>query len=142
MRIFHRGVICAALSKRYPALAAIGTDADQILTQIDSRRAALQAAEDDPIRARAVENAEKFDVVEVYTELRRTLFAKKVDVQTLLPDAPSVLGRLAAKKFRARADQALENLGGGSSGGQWGSAPPRGGSRRGLRRSGLRSGPR
>lgn len=106
----HRGAMCAALSKRYPALAAIGTDADQILTQIDSRRIALQEAEDDQIRARAVEDAEKFDVVEVYTELRRTLFAKKVDVQTLLPDAPSVLGRLAAKKFRARADQALENL--------------------------------
>jgi hypothetical protein len=70
----------------------------------------LHDAEDDQIRARAVEDAEKFDVVEVYTELRRTLFAKKVDVQTLLPDAPSVLGHLAAKKFRVRADQALENL--------------------------------
>lgn len=106
----HRGAICAALAKRHPDLAAVGHEADDIVTQIDTRRAELQQAEDDQIRARAIEDAGKIDVVEIYTELRRTLFARRRDVSTLLPDAPSLLGRLGAKNFRARVDQAVANL--------------------------------
>jgi hypothetical protein len=106
----RRGAMCAALSKRYPALAPIGAEADAIVTQMDAKFAALQQAEDDQIRARAVEDAEKLDLVDVYTELRRTLFAKKVDVQTLLPDAPSAIGRLNAKEFGERMSVAIANL--------------------------------
>lgn len=106
----HRGAMAGALSKRYPDLAAIGQEADAILAQIDTRRGELQQAEDDQVRSRAIEDAEKFDVVEAYTELRRTLFAKKYDIATLLPDAPSILGRLGAKNFGARVDQAVANL--------------------------------
>jgi hypothetical protein len=106
----RRGAMCAALSKRYPALAPIGAEADAIVAQMDAKFAALQQAEDDQLRARAVEDAEKLDVVDVYTELRRTLFAKKVDVQTLLPDAPSALGRLNAKEFGERVSVAIANL--------------------------------
>lgn len=107
----HRGAMCGALSKkRYPALGPVSDEANAIVAQLDTRSAALRQTEDDQIRARAIEDAEKVDVVEVYTELRRMLFAKKVDVQTLLPDPPSVLGRLNAKTFGSRADQAVENL--------------------------------
>lgn len=106
----RRGAMCAALSKRYPALAAIGAEADAVVVQMDAKFADLRQAEDDQIRARAVEDAEKLDVVDVYTELRRTLFAKKVDVQTLLPDAPSAIGRLGAKEFGERMSVAISNL--------------------------------
>lgn len=108
--LIHRGAMCAALAKRYPGLDAVATEANGILAQLDTRRTELQQAEDDQIRARAIESAEKLDVVDVYTELRRTMFAKKYDVQTLLPDAPSTLGRLGAKNFGERADQAVANL--------------------------------
>lgn len=106
----HRGAVCGALKKRYPDLAAIGAEADAVVAQIDARMAQLQQAEDDQIRARAIEDAEKLDVVDVYTELRRTLFAKRYDVQALLPDAPSTLGRMSAKSFRERAEQAIAHL--------------------------------
>ncbi|MEO7329027.1 MAG: hypothetical protein ABI193_10640 [Minicystis sp.] len=106
----HRGAMASALSKRYPDLGLISTEASTILAQIDTRRDELQQAEDDQIRSRAIEDAEKFDVVEVYTELRRTMFAKKYDIATLLPDSPSILGRLGAKSFGARLDQAVANL--------------------------------
>jgi len=106
----RRGAMCAAISKRYPQLAAVGAEADATLAQIDTRRALLQQAEDDQIRAHAIEDVEKLDVVEVYTELRRTMSAKRYDVLTLLPDAPSALGSLGAKNFGARVNQAVANL--------------------------------
>lgn len=43
-------------------------------------------------------------------ELRRTVAAKRYDVLPLLPDAPSTLGRLGAKKSGERASQAVANL--------------------------------
>ncbi|MEO7331506.1 MAG: hypothetical protein ABI193_23220 [Minicystis sp.] len=108
--LLRRRAMCGALIKRYPALGPIGTEANTILGQLDQRRADLQQAEDDQVCARAVEDAEKLDVVDVYAELRRTMSAKKYDVATLLPDAPSVLGRLNAKDFGERANQAVTNL--------------------------------
>jgi hypothetical protein len=106
----HRGAMCGALAKRYAALAAIGTEADAIVGQIDAHRAQLQQAGDDQIRATALEDAEKYDATESDTELRRTLFAKSYDIATLLPDSPSTLRRLGTKNFRARMDQAIANL--------------------------------
>jgi hypothetical protein len=106
----HRSAMCGAIAKRYPALGDIGKEADAVLAQIDSHRADLQQAEDDQIRARALEDAAKLDVIDVYTELRRTMAVKNYDVMTLLPDAPSALGRLGAKTFGDRAKQAVANL--------------------------------
>lgn len=106
----RRGAMCAAISKRYLELAAVGVEAEAVLAQIDTRRANLQQAEDDQIRAHALEDVEKLDVVEAYAELRRTMAAKRYDVLTLLPDAPSTLGRLGAKNFGERANQAVANL--------------------------------
>ncbi len=106
----YRGAMCIALEERHPGLGSIGADANAIVTQIDGRLAALQDAEDDQLRARAVEDAEKLDVVDVYTELRRTMSAKKYDVAAILPDAPSILHRLSADKFAARAEAAVSNL--------------------------------
>ncbi|HRI66138.1 MAG TPA: hypothetical protein PK156_17945, partial [Polyangium sp.] len=60
--------------------------------------------------ANAIEDAEKLDVIEVYTEMRRTLFAKTGDVTTLLPDSPSVLGHLGMENFTKRAESAISNL--------------------------------
>jgi hypothetical protein len=103
--------MCGPLVKRYDALGAVVTEADAILVQIDTRLADLQQAEDDQVRARALEDVQKLDVVDIYTELRRTMTAKKkYEVMTLLPDAPSVLGRFNAKTFGQRADQAVANL--------------------------------
>lgn len=106
----RRGAMCTAVATRFPPLEAIGTAANAIVEQIDGRRVALQQAEDDQVRARAKEDAEKLDVVEIYTELRRTLHAKNVDVLTLLPDAPSTLGRLGAKAFGERMNFVIANL--------------------------------
>jgi hypothetical protein len=106
----HRASICGAIAKRYAALGDVGKDADAILAQIDSRLASLQQAEDDQTRARALEEAAKIDVVDVYTELRRTMAVKSDNVTTLLPDAPSALGRLGVKTFSERANQAVANL--------------------------------
>lgn len=106
----RRGALCAALSKRHPALAPIGQEADAILAQIDQRSASLQSLEDNQVRARALEDAEKFDTIEVYTELRRTMFAKNIDFSAILPDAPSSLDRLNAKSFGERMDLAVANL--------------------------------
>ncbi|MBK9263804.1 MAG: hypothetical protein IPM54_28875 [Polyangiaceae bacterium] len=105
-----RGAMCIALGTRHPALVGIGNEANAIVAQIDARLAALQAAEDDQLRARAIENAEKLDVVDVYTELRRTMSAKNYDVAKILPDAPSILKRMRADSFAARADIAVANL--------------------------------
>lgn len=105
-----RGAMCIALGTRHPGLVSIGNDANAIVAQIDARLAALQAAEDDQLRARAIENAEKLDVVDVYTELRRTMSAKNYDVAKILPDAPSILRRISADSFAARADAAVSNL--------------------------------
>lgn len=106
----HRGAMCAAAAKRYPALQAVAAEADAILIQIDAKLADLQKAEDDQIRARAIEIAEKLDVVELYTELRRTMFAKNYDLATLLPDAPSALGRLGITSTSERVQVAISNL--------------------------------
>jgi hypothetical protein len=107
----RRSAMCGPLVKRYDALGAVVTEADAILVQIDTRLADLQQAEDDQVRARALEDVQKLDVVDIYTELRRTMTAnKQYEVMTLLPDAPSVLGRFNAKTFGQRADQAVANL--------------------------------
>lgn len=106
----HRGAICGALAPRYPDLAAIATECEAIVKQIDTRLAGLQDAEDNQIRARAIEDAEKIDAVDVYTELRRTMAAKNYDVATILPDAPSALRRLNTERFTDRAQAAVANL--------------------------------
>ena len=106
----HRGALCNALSRRYPDLAEVATAANAIVVQIDARLADLRHAEDDQIRARALENAEKIDAVDVYTEMRRTMFAQNYDVMTILPDPPSDLRRLSAERFADRAAAAITNM--------------------------------
>ncbi len=106
----RRSAMCTALSTRYPQLAAVAADAKALVNEIDLRRDALQDAEDAQLIANALEDAEKLDVIEVYTELRRTLFAKTGDVTTLLPDSPSVLGHLGMDNFTKRAESAISNL--------------------------------
>ncbi|MDC3989282.1 hypothetical protein [Polyangium jinanense] len=106
----RRGAMCAALATRHPQLADVGAEANAIVLQIDARRTALQSAEDDQVRARAMEDIEKLDVVDVYTELRRTMSAKSYDVAKLLPDAPSTLRRLGTSNFTDRANEAVSNL--------------------------------
>ena len=106
----HRAAICAALAQRHGDLASIANDANALVAQIDTRSNALQNAEDDQVRARALEDAEKMDVMDVYTELRRTMFAKKYDITTILPESPSILRRMNAERFTDRADAAVANL--------------------------------
>ncbi|MCC6554155.1 MAG: hypothetical protein IT372_14210 [Polyangiaceae bacterium] len=106
----RRSAMCGAIASRYPDLAAVATEANAVLGQIDARLTGLQQAEDDQIRAKALEDVAKLDVIDVYAELRGIMAAKGRDVITLLPDAPSALGRLGAKTFRERADRAVANL--------------------------------
>lgn len=103
----RRGAMCAALVSRYPSLAAIASEAKTIASSIDGRLAALQSAEDDELIANALEDAEKIDVVDVYTEMRRTMFAKNIDISTILPDAPSTLARLGVDAFATRTEAAI-----------------------------------
>lgn len=79
----RRSAMCTALSTRYPQLATVATDAKSLVNEIDLRRDALQDAEDAQLVANAIEDAEKLDVIEVYTEMRRTLFANTGNVTTL-----------------------------------------------------------
>jgi len=106
----RRGAMCTALLPRHPGLAAVATAARDRVTEIDAGRDAMQDAEDAELVANAIEDAAKLDVVEVYTELRRTLFAKTGDAATLLPDAPSALARLGIDNFTNRAEAAIANL--------------------------------
>lgn len=106
----RRSALCGALASRYPALADVGAEAKNTVSQIDARRAALRSAEDDQICARAIEDAQKLDVLDMYTELRRTMSAKNYDVLTLLPDAPSSLRRAGVATFTERANLAVANL--------------------------------
>jgi len=106
----RRSAMCGAIAQRYPDLAAVATEANAVLGQIDGRLGGLQQAEDDQVRAKALEDVAKLDVVDIYAELRGIMSAKGRDVMTLLPDAPSALGRLGAKTFRERADRAVANL--------------------------------
>lgn len=106
----RRGAMCTALSTRHPDLAAIATAARAQVDEIDARRAALQDAEDSQLVANAIEDAAKLDVVEVYTELRRTLFAKTGDASSILPDAPSALARLGIDNFTERTQAAIARL--------------------------------
>ena len=106
----RRGAMCAALVNRHPELAAIADEAKAIVSEIDARLASLQEADDDQLLANALEDVEKLDVVDLYTEMRRTMFAKKYDIAKLLPDAPSSLGRLGADGFGQRAALAIASL--------------------------------
>jgi len=106
----RRAAMCAALAKRHPALAPVATEAEELIVQIDSKLAGLQKAEDEQTRARAVEDAEKLDVVDLYTEARRTMHAKSYDTATLLPDAPSALRRLGITSTVERLNVAISNL--------------------------------
>jgi hypothetical protein len=108
--LIRRGAMCTAMAPRHPELAAVAAAAKTLVAEIDSRREALQDAEDAQVIANAIEDAEKIDVLEVYTELRRTMFAKTGDVATLLPDAPSTLARLGIDNFTKRAEIAIANL--------------------------------
>jgi hypothetical protein len=106
----RRSAMCAALVQSYPDLGPVAAEANTILGQIDARRADLQQAEDDQVRARAIEDVEKLVLLEVYTEARRTMAVKSNNVLKVLPDAPSTLERLGAKKFDERMKVAIANL--------------------------------
>jgi hypothetical protein len=103
----HRGAMCSALASRYPDVAPLASEAKAIVSAIDARLANLQAAEDAELVANALEDAEKMDFVDVYTEMRRTMFAQNVDVATILPDAPSSLARLGVDQFTKRTEAAI-----------------------------------
>jgi hypothetical protein len=106
----RRGAMCTALAGRHPGLSTIATEAKTVVAEIDTRREVLQELEDAQLLANAIEDAERLDVVEAYTELRRTMFAKNYEVAKLLPDAPSALGRLGVDNFIKRAEAAVANL--------------------------------
>lgn len=110
--LIHREAICRALAGRYPDLIEVAEEAAELVTDIDGRRGDLQRVEDDLIRARAVQSAERVDVVDVYKTLRSIMGIHAEDtVFAFLPDAPSRLGKLGAKKFVDRVAAAIENLG-------------------------------
>lgn len=102
--------MCSALVSRFPSLAAIATEAKTIASNIDARLASLQDAEDAQLIANAIEDAEKIDVVDTYTEMRRVMFGKNYDIATLLPDAPSVLARMGVDNFNKRIEAAIASL--------------------------------
>ena len=106
----RRSAMCAALAAQHPDLGPVAAEADTVIGQIDARRADLQQAEDDQIRARALEDVQKLVALEVYAEARRTMAVKSRNVLKVLPDAPSTLARLGVKTFGERLSQAIANL--------------------------------
>lgn len=106
----RRSALCAALSKRYPALAPIGLEAKAKVAEIDTKTGLLRRLQDDLICAKALEDAEKLDVVEAYAEMRKTMSAKKYDYMTLAPDAPSSLSPRGPATFIERVNLAMANI--------------------------------
>jgi hypothetical protein len=107
----HRQAICVALAASYPALTPVGAECGTIVAAIDARDADIQAVLDEAVRAKAVEDAGKLDVVDVYTELRGMMTVQQRDqLFAFLPDPPSALGRLGTKKFADRVALAVTNL--------------------------------
>jgi len=107
----RRAAMCTALTGRYPALAEVAGQAAEIAGEIDAHAADLRAVEDDAVRAKALEDAEKIDVIDVYGTLRTMLGLQDRDhLFAFLPDPPSVLGRMPSRKFSERLTQALANL--------------------------------
>jgi hypothetical protein len=106
----RRGAMCGALSQQHPELAAVAATADATVTQIDAKRAALREAEDDQIKAKALEDVAKIGVIDFYKLLRGTMSAKGYNVLTLLPDAPSALQRVGVATFSERVALAVSNL--------------------------------
>jgi len=107
----HRQAMCVALAAGTPALAAVGAECGTIVAAIDARDADIQAVLDDAVRAKAVEDAGKLDVIDVYAELRGMMTIQQRDrLFAFLPDPPSTLGHLGTKKFADRVAMAVTNL--------------------------------
>lgn len=107
----YRHAVCQALTVKHTELGAIATEAGAVVAAIDGRLADLQRAEDDHVRARALEIAAKFDVIEVY-ELIRAQFAvyRKDMLLSFLPESPSSLARAGVKRAEDRVNQTIANL--------------------------------
>ena len=106
----RRAAMCAALAPKYPELAPVAADCDSCVAEIDARLVIIQQAEDAQTRAKALEDVEKIELVEAYTEARRTMSAKNYDVLTILPDMPSVLARKGPANLSERMQIAIDKL--------------------------------
>ncbi len=107
----HREAVCSAFAKRYPELADVAAEARQVVEVIDGRRGAVEKAEDDEIRARAVEDLEKADAIDAYATLRGLVGVYDEErLLAFLPDAPSALKRLGVKDLRGRVAAAIAGL--------------------------------
>lgn len=106
----RRAAMCAALSIRYPELGLIATDCEACVVEIDARMILIQQAQDAQVRAKAAEDVEKMELVDAYTEARRTMSAKNYEVITILPDMPSVLARKRTEVLSERVDVAIARL--------------------------------
>jgi hypothetical protein len=107
----YRGAVCQAAARKKPGLAAVAADCDATVGMIDSRRAQLQQLEDDMVRARAFESAEKLEAIEAYDMVRKQLAAyDKAKVAELLPVPPSTMSKLALEKLDYRVSQAISNI--------------------------------
>jgi hypothetical protein len=107
----RRQSMCAALGAKFPGLEAVGSECTEIIAAMDARKVELQRAEDALVRARALEDAEKIDVIDSYSRLRTILLLdEKETARVLLPDAPSSLGRAGLSSFKERIAASINNL--------------------------------
>ncbi len=107
----RRGAMCQALVSRFSGLEPVANESVQIVATIDERGTEIRAVEDDLVRARALEDVEKMDVVDAYTALRLMMTAYDRDrVRDFLPDAPSSLKQLGPKNLSDRVKAQIENL--------------------------------
>jgi hypothetical protein len=83
----------------------------ECLDEVPSRASQLRQLDDDLVRARAIETAEKLDVVEAYDMLRKQLAAYEPKrVIEFMPVPPSTAVKLALEKFDFRVSQAISDL--------------------------------
>jgi hypothetical protein len=107
----RRNAMCVAMSSKVPALEPVAREAGEIIAAIDGRKTDLQQAEDDQVRAKALEDVERMDVVDAYSKMRLSLTIHAPDqVPRFLPDAPSSLKKIGPKKLTKRVQASIINL--------------------------------
>jgi hypothetical protein len=108
----RRASMCGALVKKHPALEPIAAECRENIASIDGRKSGLLSAEDELVVAKALEDVEKMDVIDVYSALRLTMTIHEGDATPdFLPEAPSSLKKLGTKNFTDRVTSGLESLG-------------------------------
>jgi hypothetical protein len=90
----HRASMCEALGRKKPELVPVSDAATAVVTAVDGKIVGLRQAMDALVRSKALETAEKLDMIEAYEMTRKILSAYEGNrLMTYMPEPPSRLTR-------------------------------------------------